>query len=261
MLWLTNGLFRYFGWSKRAKEGKKGHFPTDMHLDVIRQSIKALRSFLEPQTTFTLLGDGEFDSVELQRCCRQELHIDYVFRTACDSIMYENDDAFQPKDIKLDSKTATLFIPSIAFSKEKFEDVHFLYWFAQKIYDDPLFLISTLDNTLDIIAAYRQRFAIETMFKDFKSRGFNLDKNRLQKERAINNLITVAALAFCFLVNFGSANEHNSLKIKVQRIDKKVNSIFSFAILFFKYLLKEDLEFNFCPNLNKDYYQKIANSS
>ena len=136
-----------------------------------------------------------------------------------------------------------------------------MYWFAQKIYDDPLFLISTLDNTLDIIAAYHQRFAIETMFKDFKSRGFNLDKNRLQKECAINNLIMVAALAFCLLMNFGSANEHNSLKIKVQRIDKKVNSIFSFVILFFKYLLKEDLEFNFCPNLNKDYYQKIGNST
>ena len=40
-------------------------------------------------------------------------------------------------------------------------------------------------------------------------------------KRAINNLIMVAALAFCLLMNFGSENEHNSLKIKVQRIDKK----------------------------------------
>ena len=75
--------------------------------------------------------------------------------------------------------------------------------------------------------------------KDFKSRGFNLHKNRLQKQHAVNNLIMVAALAFCFLMNFGIANEDNPLKIKVQRIDKKVNSIFSFAILLFQYLIKE----------------------
>ena len=239
-----------------VKKGKKGHFPTEMHLDLIRQSIKSLSGFLSPQTTFTLLGDGEFDSVDLQRCCRQELNINYVFRTACDTLMYENGDEFQPKNIKLDKKTTTLFIPSIDFSKEKFEDVHFLYWFDQRIYDEPLFLISNFDNTPDIIEAYRQRFAIETMFKDFKSRGFNLHKNRLQKQHAVNNLIMVAALAFCFLMNFGIANEDNPLKIKVQRIDKKVNSIFSFAILLFQYLIKEKLELCFCPNLNKNFYRE-----
>ena len=240
-----------------VKKGKKGHFPTDMHLDVVRQSIEMLRSFLSPDTTFTLLGDGEFDSVELQKCCREELHIDYVLRTACDSLMYENGDEFQPKNIKLDNETTTLFIPSIEFSKKKFENVHFLCWFDQKIYDDPLFLISTLDNAPDIIDAYRQRFSIETMFKDFKSRGFNLDKNRLQKEHSIKNLIMVAALAFCFLMNFGIENKDNPLKIKVQRIDKKVNSIFSYAILLLQYLIKEDLELNFCPNLNKNFMQNI----
>lgn len=232
-----------------VKKGKKGHFSTDMHLDVVNQSIKMLRSFLPSQTTFTLLGDGEFDSVDLQRLCRQDLGINYVFRTAGDALMSENGDEFRPKDIKLDNKTTSLFIPSIDFSKEMFEDVNFLYWFDHKIYDEPLFLISNLDNTLDIIHAYKQRFAIETMFKDFKSRGFNLHKSRLQKEKTIANLIMVAALAFCFLMNFGLNNQNNPLKIRVQRIDKNVNSIFSFAILFVQFLVKENLEFSFCPNL------------
>ena len=83
-----------------------------------------------------------------------------------------------------------------------------------------------------------------------------MHKNRLQKQHAVNNLIMVAALAFCFLMNFGIANEDNPLKIKVQRIDKKVNSIFSFAILLFQYLIKEKLELCFCPNLNKNFYRE-----
>ena len=67
----------------------------------------------------------------------------------------------------------------------------------------------------------------------------------------------VAALAFCFLMNFGIENKDNPLKIKVQRIDKNVNSIFSYAILLLQYLIKEDLELNFCPNLNKNFMQNV----
>ena len=52
------------------KKGKKGHFPSEMHVDVVRSSVENLRSFLNPQSTITLLGDGEFDSVELQKCCQ-----------------------------------------------------------------------------------------------------------------------------------------------------------------------------------------------
>jgi Transposase DDE domain len=238
-----------------VKKGKKGHFPTEMHLDVVRKTIEALRSFVSADTTFTLLGDGEFDSVDLQRCCRQELHIGYVFRTACDSVMYENDDEFIPKNIKLEANVKSYFIPSVDFSKEKFEDVHFLYWFDQKIYDEPLFLISTFDNAPDIIDAYKQRFAIETMFKDLKTRGFNLHKNRLGKIASVTNLIMVAALAFCFMMNFGIANCDNSLKIKVQRKDKNTNSVFSFAVLFLEYLCDKGREFIFCPNMNQNFFK------
>lgn len=237
-----------------VKKGKKGHFPSEMHLDVIRKTIAALRSFVSADTKFTLLGDGEFDSVDLQRCCRQELHIDYVFRTACDSLMYENDDEFRPKNIKLEANVKHFFIPSIDFSKEKFEDVHFLYWFDQKKYDEPLFLISTFDNALDIIEAYEKRFAIETMFKDLKTRGFNLHKNRLDKIVAVSNLIMVAALAFCFMMNFGIFNIDNPLKIKVQRNDKNTNSVFSFAVLLFEYLIQKNKKFVFCPNINKHFF-------
>lgn len=238
-----------------VKKGKKGHFPTEMHLDVVRKTIESLRTFVSPDTTFTLLGDGEFDSVDLQRCCRQELHIGYVLRTACNSVMYENGDEFLPKNIKLEANINTLFIPSVDFSKEKFEDVHFLYWFDQKIYDEPLFLISTFDNALDIIEAYKKRFAIETMFKDLKTRGFNLHKNRLSKIQALNNLIMVAALAFCFMMNFGISNSDNPLKIKIQRMDKNTNSIFSYAVLLVEYLFDKGKEFAFCPNINQLFFK------
>ena len=229
-----------------VKEGKKGHFPTEMHLEVIQGAIGYLRSFLGDTLGFILLGDGEFDSCELQKLC-QEIKIDYVLRTSKISLMYEDGEEFQPYKLHLSGKTKNFFIPDIAFSKEKLENVNFLYWFDQKLYENPLYLVSSLDNAPDIMFAYRKRFAIETLFKDFKSRGFNLHKTRITHELSIINLIMVACLAFYFLMDFGYRNENNPLKIKVQRIDKNVNSIFSFAQAFLQYLCDENLDFSFAP--------------
>jgi IS4 transposase len=94
-------------------------------------------------------------------------------------------------------------IPNIEFSNEKLEKVNFLYWFDFKVYEKALFLISTLDNAPDIQDAYALRFRIETMFKDLKSRGFNVHENRLGKEFSRTNLLIVVALAFCIMLNFG----------------------------------------------------------
>lgn len=234
-----------------VKKGKKGHFPTDMHLDVIRKVAGILKPIVERNIPITLLGDGEFDSVDLQKVCRQELGWQYVFRTACDTKLYENDDIFQPKSMHLDSfqeNEPFIFIPDVAFSEEKHPNVHFLYWHDKNIYDDPLFLISSYDDPFAIIFFYKQRFSIETLFKDLKSRGFNLDKNRLTKAFALANLIMIAALGYMLIFTFGEKNKDNPMKIKVLRIHKIAKneiSIFSFGLKMLKYFLKYSKHFSF----------------
>ena len=231
-----------------VREGKKGHFPTDMHLEIIKKVAQLIRPVIGNTMPITLLGDGEFDSVELQELCRQELSWQYVFRTACDTPLYENDDLFKPKTIVLDKNETFTFIPSVDFSHKKFPDVHFLYWHDRKIYDNPVFLVSSYDDPFNIIYFYKKRFSIETLFKDLKSRGFNLHKNRLTKAFAVFNLIMIAALGFCLLFAFGQNNQHNSLKIKVLRIhkiNKNEISIFSYGFKLVKYLLKFNIKFSF----------------
>lgn len=235
-----------------VREGKKGHFPTDMHLEIIKKVAALIHTIIGSTIPITLLGDGEFDSVELQELCRQELSWNYVFRTACDTPLYENDDIFKPKEIVLPKNETITFIPSVDFSHKKFPDVHFLYWHDRKIYDDPIFLVSSYDDPFDIIYFYKKRFSIETLFKDLKSRGFNLHKNRLTKAFAVFNLIMIAALGFCLIFAFGQKNEDNPLKIKVLRIHKISKheiSIFSFGFKLLKYLLKYNKKFSFQLNL------------
>lgn len=239
-----------------VRKGKKGHFPTEMHTDLVEKGIKALQEIvvdLAPSATFCLLGDGEFDSVDLQILCREELNIGYVLRTSSDAVLYDEGDKISPKQIQktieLSDEVTSFFIPNIEFSNEKLEKVNFLYWFDFKIYEKPLFLISTLDNAPDIQDAYAIRFRIETMFKDLKSRGFSIDENRLGKEFSLTNLLIVVALAFCIMLNFGFNNQDNPLKIKVQRIDKKINSIFTSARLLFQYCKDENIDIKLIDNI------------
>jgi Transposase DDE domain len=230
-----------------VKEGKKGHFPTQMHVDIIKKVAAILKPIVPKDMPITLLGDGEFDSVDLQQLCRHELFWHYVFRTACDTPFYENDDLFKPQSIILDKKETFVFIPSVDFSNKKYPDVHFLYWHDRNIYDDPLYLVSSYDDPFDIIYFYKKRFSIETLFKDLKSRGFNLHKNRLTKAFAVFNLILIAALGFCLLIAFGQKNKDNPLKNKVLRIHK-VNknelSVFSYGFKLLKYLLRYNRYFS-----------------
>lgn len=128
-----------------------------------------------------------------------------------------------------------------------------LYWHDAKKYKDPLFLISNLDDPFLIMAAYQKRFTIETMFKDFKTRGFNVHKNRLTKIIAINNLIMIAALAFCLIMNFGEQNQHNPLKDRIQRNDKNTYSLFSFALNLLHYCLFNAEEFSFSFQVSINY--------
>jgi Transposase DDE domain len=248
-----------------VKEGKKGHFSTDMHLELVRKVAVLLQPLFDscaefgknangPAMPITLLGDGEFDSADLQQLCRKELKWNYVFRTASDSLLYdtENDQCFQPKDIRLPKKEVFQSFTSVDFSAARLPDVHFLYWHEVTIHEKPIFLVSNYDDPFDIIFFYRQRFAIETVFKDLKSRGFNLHQTRLTKIVAIFNLILIAALGYCLLWTFGQQNKHHPDKKKVLRPHKNKPdgksielSIFSFGRLLFQYLLNKHKPFDF----------------
>lgn len=230
------------------KKGKKGHFPTEMHIELVEKAAAILKPLMPKNMPITLLGDGEFGSVDLQKLCRKVLNWQYVFRIANDTILHENDDFFLPKSLEIPKDETFVFIPGVDFEKEKYPDVHFLNWHDKAVYDDPIFLISSYDDPFDIIFYYKQRFAIETLFKDLKSRGFNLHKNRLTKPFALFNLILIAALGYCLIFVFGQNNVDNKLKSKVLRIhkiDKSEISIFSYGLKLLKYLIEYNRYFSF----------------
>ena len=69
----------------------------------------------------------------------------------------------------------------------------------------------TKQNTLD----YKQRWSIEPMFSDFKSRGFHLTDTKLQSAKAIETLILVMSIAMHWAVSIGHYAKKKSTAEKI----------------------------------------------
>lgn len=223
----------------------KGHFTAQTHVELISQVHKMIDTLsLEITRPIILLGDGEFDSIELQQFCRSKAW-GYVFRTACNTVFYQGQTRFQPKDIKADGRLFKSY-PNVKFTTKQFKNVHFVFWHDPK-YDAPLPLVSNLGNPEEIIKLYDQRYSIEGMFKDFKSTTFNIHKTRLADSRSIANLIMIAAFAFTLLVKIGVKYQNSPHRKYIHRLrpDRTVNTIITFARDFIDYCLDEGLDFSF----------------
>lgn len=266
------------GWL--VKKGAKGHFSKANHVELVEQVQKDLADVLPSERTIILLGDGEFGSVALQECCRLE-NWSYVFRIACNTLLYKDEEVFRAKDLTVGKAkdylilreleplpTDTLFnsigrwslpqelekipnqnhlfIEEVAFTKEQFTGVHFVLWHDPK-HDKPVPLISNLDNDALIIEAYDKRWAVECLFKDLKSTSFKLDKTRLKEAKAIDNLVMIAAFAFILVINIGRLYNKHAIREYVHQVrpDQVVCSIFSLGLALVILFLDYDIDFCF----------------
>jgi Transposase DDE domain len=234
------------------KAGKKGHFEVSMHVELIHLLAETFQFTDSSPVEVTILGDGEFDSIVLQALCDAGYGWKYVFRTSSDTLLYDSKDKLHARDVQKDSEEEFVFLPNIEFTGKKYGKVHFLYWHEQKKYDKPIYLVSNWKDPQKIMTYYKERFSIETMFKDFKSNGFNMHLSRLKKEHSLTNLLLLVCIAFCLMMNLGARNQtmEESFQKKIQRTRKDGKtpfSLFSFAKNLVDYCKKWEL--NLCFDL------------
>lgn len=126
-----------------VREGKKGHFPEQMHIDLIRQ----VQPLVPPGVEVVLVGDGEFDGINLQRTLHgkaQEGDWFYVCRTALNTTA-----SLDGQDFRLDVM-GTLMKPGtwvalepVYVTSEAYGPVTTIYWW-NKGYDAPLYLVTNM---------------------------------------------------------------------------------------------------------------------
>ncbi len=69
---------------------------------------------------------------------------------------------------------------------------------GRKRADGELLILISNEPSLEMIAEYRRRWQIETLFGCLKSRGFNLEETHLQESERLEKLLGLLALAVCW---------------------------------------------------------------
>ena len=83
---------------------------------------------------------------------------------------------------------------------------------------DPWYLLSTLSNLNQIVALYHQRWGIETMFRDCKSGGYQLEATWVNRTR-LNALLLIMTLAYALATGLGQTLQASAAQPYLKRVD------------------------------------------
>ena len=213
-------------------KGKKGHASAKRHIQV----LELLKEIIPIDSDVTLLGDGEFDSVELLEWICQNTHWEISMRTAKNVQLKIGNEYFSFQDFCPQEGRRILF-EDIGFTKQDLGPLNAVVWWG-KGYKEPIFIVTTMNELNVVCSAYSKRFAIETFFSDQKSRGFGIDKSRIKSPERLERLLLGASLAFLWMVHLGLETIERGKKGLIDRKNRTDKSIFRLGMDWLRYCLK-----------------------
>ena len=192
-----------------VRQGKKGHFPEQMHIDLVESASRLI-----PEGCRTvLLGDGEFSGSKLIDTA-QRLGWEYVLRTKLNRRIDFGCETAPIGQASVPDRHKSLFIPNaLPYSNA-------VLWHERR-FDKPIPLLASMDVGWVACLYYKKRFSIETMSSDMKSRGFNLHKVQMNSPQRVAKLMIAVALAYLMVFLWGLADIRQECVNKVYREDRK----------------------------------------
>lgn len=179
-------------------KGKKGHFPEQAHVALLEQVAQQVP--LGRHVIF--LGDGEFDGCGLLAAVRAQ-GWEFACRTAKNAVLAQEAECFTFADLAV-APGELLSVPDVDFTAQNFGPVTVVAYWGQD-YKEPLYLVTNLELADDALYWYGQRFGIETLFSDVKSRGFHLGHCRVSDPKRVSRLLIGACLAYLWIVYLGAS--------------------------------------------------------
>ena len=197
---------------------KQGSSNLEEQKQVLEPVIRLLKD-----STIIILGDRECCSVKLGNWL-QEKAIGFALRLKKNENVRQNSDFIKLSQLGLKPGT-NLFVKGVSITKQtgfgpfnvagkwqrKYRD-----WVA----DEGWFILTNLGSLEDTINAYRKRFDIEEMFRDFKSGGYHLEDTRVTGDRLIG-LLVILTLAYSITTIEGRALKKMGLQKSIGRVQEK----------------------------------------
>jgi len=214
-------------------KGQKGHFPAEAHVRLLRQ----VADLLPLETRATFLGDGEFDSMELQQALDAR-GWDYVCRTA-KNIQVEIDGVWRAlAEIDVHRGRQKMW-RQVRFTATGYGPVQVIGWWGSE-HTEPLYLVTNLTDPFDACLRYQKRAHIETLFSDQKSRGFQLDRSHLSDPERVNRLLIAACLAYLWIIFLGTLASQPHWRRLIHRADRCDLSLFQLGLRLLDFCLEDD---------------------
>ena len=91
-------------------------------------------------------------------------------------------------------------------------------------------IIASYKKELDVLECYKQRWQIETMFKAFKTAGFNLESTHLTDYERLDRLLMLVALAFVWAYKTGIYRQNQGKPIIIKKHGRPAKSIFAYGL-------------------------------
>jgi len=91
---------------------------------------------------------------------------------------------------------------------------------------------------------YKNRWQIETMFKAFKSSGFNFEDTHLTDTERISKLIALVCVALIWVYLVGISRNNNGHPIEIKKHGRRAYSLFKFGLMFIAHALLNPLSIN-----------------
>ena len=95
-----------------------------------------------------------------------------------------------------------------------------------------LLVIISLENNHNSLELYRDRWQIETMFRGFKSSGFNIEATHLRDIHRVEKLLAIVMIAFTWAYITGVYRSEHQKEIKIMKHGRRAKSFFKYGLEF-----------------------------
>jgi hypothetical protein len=167
----------------RVRQGPKGPVPEALHIALVERR----QACLPEGTPVVCLGDGECDGTALQAPLNEAGWFS-VCRTAQSTVATWEGETFRLETVGAWSKPGTrIALQEVQCTRDAYGPVMVLSCWA-KGYQDPWYVVSTMDAAEEACCSDQKRFRIETVFSDQKSRGFHLHQSHISDPQRLARL-------------------------------------------------------------------------
>lgn len=219
-------------------EGKKGHTTAARHI----QALEMVLPLISADSSVILLGDAEYDTVEMLTWVQGETSWHYVIRTDPRTKLKKGDCQYAVRDLLVGEGWRTI-AHDVLFTGQCFGPIQLVVWW-EKPHKKPLYLISSLKEIDEICQAYRKRFKLETLFSDQKSRGFYIDKSHLSDPERLSRLLLAASLTYIWMIYLGvEVAQDEQRRAFIDRTHRTDKSLFRLGLDWMKIALTRSLDF------------------